>query len=108
MRERLQGHPIWQRPRFWEEALRGNVLEELSRNRQPPWHEMDADARRDAVSCVQRIVESQLIAFAHSMLESGCSARMASGFVRRMCAIYQLGEDQRAQLLAILRESRGE
>ena len=50
----------------------------------------------------------QLIAFAHSMLESGCSARMASGFVRRMCAIYQLGEDQRAQLLAILRESRGE
>ena len=69
---------------------------------------MDADARRDAVSCVQRIVESQLIAFAHSMLESGCSARMASGFVRRMCAIYQLGEDQRAQLLAILRESRGE
>jgi len=56
---------------------------------------------RDAVFRVHNIVFSQVAAYAHSMVEFGCNKKLATHFVRRLAATYQLAEDQKQMLLAL-------
>jgi hypothetical protein len=44
----------------------------------------------------------QVGAYAHSMVEFGCSPALAKQFVRRLAATYQLASDQLEMLLALV------
>ena len=63
---------------------------------------MTLDEARDAVLRVHNIVFSNVGAFAHSMVEFGCSPDVARQFVHRISSAYQLHEDQREALLSML------
>lgn len=63
---------------------------------------MDRDSRHQAVRRVHDVIFSQVLAITHSMLELGCSSERSREFLYRMCAIHQLSESQRQQLLTLV------
>ncbi len=56
---------------------------------------------------VHNIIFSQIGAYAHSMIEFGCPKALTVQFVRRLSTSYQLSEEQRGMLLAIVSRHNG-
>lgn len=100
IREKLVLHPIWKDNGYWEQALWQCAVEQVQTiPYEKAWHNMDKEARTESIRRVHRVIFSQMMALAHSMIELGCSRRQARDFLYRMCTEHQLSEKQRQQLL---------
>jgi hypothetical protein len=99
----LESHPLWQDLAFWEDACWQSIRQSLKEGASDTaWHDMGPLETKDAVLRVHNIVFSQVGAYGHSMVEFGCSPHVASGFVRRLAATYQLAQDQLDMLLQLV------
>jgi hypothetical protein len=100
LKELLISHSLWLDGRFWEQALWQCVLDQLVMIQlEERWHDMEPEARLEAVRRVHDVIFSQVMAIAHSMSELGCSKASAREFVYRMCVVHQLSERQQHDLL---------
>ena len=109
LKSSLLHHPLWRDVHFWDESCWSAIRESLSEGgaMKKKWHSLSAEEIQDAVLRVHNVVFSNVGAYAHSMVEFGCSVELAQHFVARICSIYQLQEDQRESLLKMLHPRRG-
>mmetsp|Transcript_46810 Transcript_46810/g.94438 ORF Transcript_46810/g.94438 Transcript_46810/m.94438 type:complete len:623 (-) Transcript_46810:88-1956(-) len=103
LKSALESHPLWQDMDFWEDACWESIKQSLKEGASDTaWHDMGPNETKDAVLRVHNIVFSQVGAYAHSMAEFGCDSVVASSFVRRLAATYQLAQDQLGMLLQLV------
>ncbi|KAF0734873.1 hypothetical protein Ae201684P_005116 [Aphanomyces euteiches] len=100
----LQGlvtHPLWQTAHFWGDAVLLSIGEELSRNpMDTPWYYCSPSTRASHIVTVHNVVFGQLTTFVYNMAAFQLSRRQIQQFVQNVSFSFELGEDQRMQLLA--------
>mmetsp|Transcript_20644 Transcript_20644/g.24438 ORF Transcript_20644/g.24438 Transcript_20644/m.24438 type:complete len:669 (-) Transcript_20644:123-2129(-) len=103
LKSALISHPLWEDMSFWDEACWQSIRESVKEGRSDvAWHDMTPLEQRDSVLRIHNIVFSQVGAYAHSMLEFGCKPSLARMFMLRLASTYELAEDQKDMLLALL------
>jgi len=95
----VKKHTIWKSSRFWEEAFFGSLTRALlqdSKVSTARWHTDSEQA--EALDRQKKVLFGQLGAYAHNMLGFGMSKAATLQFVRKICNINEMGEQESRML----------
>ncbi|KAI9916677.1 hypothetical protein PsorP6_018245 [Peronosclerospora sorghi] len=96
----LKDHAAWRVAAFWEDALLESVAEELSKApMDSPWYFLADAERAQKVLEIHNIVYGQASAYLYHLSSFGFTRRQLLRYASNVCSAYELGEEQRINLL---------